>query len=171
MYCWAKIREHLIELIGHHKFLLAFVITMLAIQLLTALVIAPAFADISPDFGGYAAITHIDNKPIQLAEANLPPIGSIDDYMHQSGDGPPASPPSPTYSPRGVTPGYAPQGSPEQELNNVFSNPNARRDLLIGAAVVGGIGIGMWAYHQHEQYEAQRHFRRRFHGRRRPFPY
>jgi hypothetical protein len=170
-----KIWEHLTELISHHRFLFAFVIAMLAVELATALLIVPAFADASPGFGRYGvADTQVGDEPIQLAQAKLPPIGSIDDYMHQSGDGPPTSPASPAYSSRSVpTPGYGyrPQQPLAQEWKNLNSNPNAQRDLLIGAAVVGAIAVGMWAYQQHEQYQARRHFRRRFYGPRPAFPY
>jgi len=160
------------ELIAHHKFLFAFVIAMLAIQLLAGILIAPAFADTSPGSIGYAIAGPTGNEPIQLAQADLPSIGGIDDYMHQSGDGPPAGGSSPGYAPRGApAPGYGPPPSAQQELNNLYSNPNGQRDLLIGAAVVGAIALGMYAYQQHEQYEARRHARRRFYGGRSAFPY
>lgn len=167
-----KTRDYLTELISHHKFLFAFVIAMLAVQLLAAVLIAPAFADTAPGLGSYAAPAQIGDKPIELAQANLPSIGSVDDYMHQSGDGPPSGlgPSSPGYSPRSVPPGYAPQASPAPELNKLSTNPNAQRDLLIGAAVVGAIALGTWAYQQHEQYEAQRRARR-FYRRRPEYPY
>jgi hypothetical protein len=160
------------ELIGHHKFLFTFVIAMIAIQLLAAISIAPAFADTSPALVSYEVTGTTANDPIRLAQANLPSIGGIDDYMHQSGDGPSTGQSSPGYAPRGVPPpGYGPQPSAAQELNSLYSNPNGQRDLLIGAAVVGAIALGMYAYQQHELYQARRHDRRRFYGRRREYPY
>ena len=111
-----KTWDSLTELISHHKFLFAFVIAMLAIQLVGALLISPVFADASPQLDSDATGTETGKEPIQLAQANLPSIGSIDDYMHQEGDGPPTSPssPSPGYS-AGVPPGYGPQAAPAQE--------------------------------------------------------
>ncbi len=47
----------------------------------------PAFADFSPESGTATARTRM-SAPIQLAEAN---VGSVDDYMHQSDDGPSGS--------------------------------------------------------------------------------
>ncbi|HEV2171489.1 MAG TPA: hypothetical protein VGR40_11100, partial [Candidatus Binatus sp.] len=122
--------------VKHHHGLFAFAITILTIQLLAALSIAPAFA------------------------ADLPSgVGSLNDYMNQSGDGPATAPSSPAYSPPSYSPqyvpprGYAPEPSLTQEWNN--TDPNTRRNLLIGAAVVGAVALGVWAYQQHEQYQAR----------------
>lgn len=135
-----------LEKIVNSRVLFALAIAILTIQLLTALLIAPAFAD-----------------PPDLPSG----VGSLNDYMHQSGDGPTA-PSSPSYSPQYAPPrGYAPEPSLAQEWNN--ADPNTRRDLLIGAAVVGAVALGVWAYQQHELYRARRD-RRRFYGRRRGFP-
>jgi hypothetical protein len=147
----------------------ALAIVILSVELVTALLIAPAFADGPPEFAGYSTTQIGRGQPIQLAQADLPRgVGSIDDYMHQSGDGPATaasraySPPS--YSPQYVPPrGYAAEPSLAQEWNN--ADPNTRRDLLIGAAVVGAVALGVWAYQQHEQYQAGR-ARRGFYGRR-----
>ncbi len=157
----------------NHRALFALAIAILTVEFVTALLIAPAFADAPPpQFAGYSTATQIGDRPIQLAQADLPPgIGSLDDYMHQSGDGPATAPSSPAYSPPAYSPqsmppqGYAPEPPLVQEWNN--ANPNTRRDLLIGAAVVGAVALGVWAYQQHELYQA-RHARRRFYGRRAP---
>jgi len=151
--------------IGDHRTLVAFAIAILTIALGTALLIAPAFADVPPpEFAGYSTATQVGgDRPIQLAQSDSSGIGGIDDYMHQSGDGP-AAPSSPAYSPPSYSPprGYAPEPSLAQEWNN--TDPNTRRDLLIGAAVVGAVALGVWAYQQHEQYQARR-YRRGFYGR------
>jgi hypothetical protein len=155
----------------NHRAWFALAIAILTIQLVTALLIAPAFADAPPqEFAGSSAATRIGDQPIQLAQADLPSgIGSLNDYMHQSGDGPPTAPSSPAYSPPGYSPqsmpprSYAPEPSLAQHWNN--TDPNTRRDLLIGAAVVGAVALGMWAYQQHELYQARR-ARQRFYGRR-----
>src|SRR6266851_4307914 len=91
--------------------------------------------------------------PIQLAQANVPPgVGSLNDYMSQQGDGPSRSAvPSQGYSPQAIPPqNYYPQGVPSQEWNNPYVDPNAARSALIGAAVVGAIAVGMWAWQQHQ---------------------
>ena len=129
-------------------------IAMLAITLLTTIVIAPSFADASPSYRN---------------TANLPSIGGIDDYMHQQGDGPSTAPSSPRYSPQSLPPrGYAPQGPPPPEWNSgYYADPNTQRNLLIGAAIVGAVAVGMWAYQQHQLHQAQKRARsRRFYGRR-----
>jgi|SRR5215470_7824707 len=151
--------------IGSHPTLLAFAIAILTIALGTALLIAPAFADVPPaEFAGYSTGNRIGgDRPIQLAQSDSSGIGGIDDYMHQSGDGP-AAPSSPAYSPPSYSPprGYAAEPSLAREWNN--TDPNTRRDLLIGAAVVGAVALGVWAYQQHELYQTRR-ARRRFYGR------
>jgi hypothetical protein len=153
-------------------------IAILAIQFLAILPITPAFAEASPGYGNTATYTQTGDQPIQLAQANLPSIGSVDDYMHQEGDGPSNAPSSPRYSPQSLPPpGYAPQGAPGPQWNNRYSgsdpsqgyygaDPNQQRNLLIGAAVVGAIAVGMWAYRQHEIQQAQKRARRRYYGRR-----
>ena len=137
---------NVLQKVKNHRALLVFAIAILIVELATALLIAPAFA------------------------ADLPSgVGSLDDYMHQSGDGPATAPSSPAYSPPSYSPqyapprAYAPEPSLAEEWNN--SDPNTRRNLLIGAAVVGAVALGLWAYQHHEQYQA-RHARRRFYGRR-----
>lgn len=140
-------------------------VALLAIPLFAVLLIAPAFAQASPGYG--EASGQFDNRPIQLAQANLPPIGGIDDYIHQGGDGPAGAPSSPKYSSLSLPPGYAPQSLPPPKWNNSYdSDPDAQRNLLIGAAVVGAIVVGMWAYQQHELHQADRRARRRYYGRR-----
>jgi hypothetical protein len=154
--------------------------------LMASVAIAPVFADVSPQFGGAAVGSRIDDSHIELAEANLPAVGSVDDYLHQDGDGPSTSAvPSNGYSSRGVPPqnsypqgsqGFYPQGlqnfypqrGPSQEWNYGYADPNAGRNALIGAAVVGALAVGLWAYQQHEMHQAQIQqaqppVRRRFH--------
>jgi hypothetical protein len=129
-------------------------IATFAIALLSTLVIPPAFADSSSGYG---------------RAANLPAIGGIDDYMHQQGDGPSTAPASPRYSPQSLPPpGYAPHSPNPPEWNNgYYADPNTQRNLLIGAAIVGAVAVGMWAYQQHQVHQAQRRARsRRFYGRR-----
>lgn len=134
-----------LQKIKNYRGLLAFAVAILTVQLLTGLLIAPAFA------------------------ADLPRgVGSIDDYMHQSGDGPATAPSWPGYSSPSHSPQYVPPRSyaAEPSLAQVWNNtdPKTRRDLLIGAAVVGAVALGVWAYQQHEQYQGRR-ARRRFYGR------
>jgi len=111
-----------------------------------------------------------------LAQANLPSIGSVDDYMHQDNDGPSAGVPPQAQgygSPQGYGPpqGYAPpQGYGSQEWNNQYADPNAARTALIGAAVVGAVALGMWAYQQHEMHQAQRRARKRLYAERPAYP-
>jgi hypothetical protein len=117
---------------------------------------APAFADLSPDFS--TATTAEANPPIQLAEANLPSgVGSLNDYMSQQGDGPSASAvPPPGYSTQPIPPqNYYPQGVPSQEWNNSYVDPNTQPSALIGAAVVGALAVGLWAWQQHEAQQSQ----------------
>ena len=155
-------------------------------MLIASVAIAPAFADVSPLFGGVVVSAPVDDRDIQLAQANLPAIGGVNDYMHQDGDGPSSSAvPQQGYSPQSVPPqnsypqgpqsyypqgpqGYYPQGIPSQEWNNGYADPNASRNALIGAAVVGALAVGLWAYQQHEIHQAQiqqaqQPVRRRFH--------
>ena len=129
----------------------AVLIAMLTALLGAAVAGTPAFADFSPQSGTAAAST---SAPIQLAEAN---VGSVDDYMHQSDDGPSGSAvPAPGYSPQGAPPqGYYSQPMPPPEWNNSYADPNAARTALIGAAVVGAIAVGMWAWQQHATQQAQ----------------
>jgi hypothetical protein len=147
----------------------AVLIAMLTALLAAAVEITPAFADFSPGFDTTTAITSV-GAPIQLAEAN---IGGVDDYMHQSGDGPSGTAvPAPGYSPQPAPPqGYYPQTLPPQEYGNSYADPNAARSALIGAAVVGALAVGLWAWQQHETQQAQSPApapaRRRFHSHRR----
>jgi hypothetical protein len=150
----------------------AILIAMLTALSAAAVSITPAFADFSPEFGDARA--RVD-APIQLAEAN---VGSVDDYMHQSGDGPsgaavPARGYAP-YQPQAAPPqGYYSQPVPRPEWNNAYADPNAARSALIGAAVVGALAVGLWAWQQHETQQAQQPARsqqptsRRFHSHRR----
>jgi len=142
-------------------------IAMLAILLVAMFLIAPAFAHASPDYGNAANNAQIGDRPIELAQADLPPVGSLNDYMHQEGDGPTTAPSSPRYSPQSLPPpGYTAQSLPPPEWNNRYADPNMQRNLLIGAAVVGAIAVGMWAYQQHQQHQTQRRTRKRLYGRR-----
>jgi hypothetical protein len=140
----------------------------LATLILAAVRGAPAFADVSPEVANHAASANIDDQPVQLAEANLPPVGGVDDYMREGnpdGGGPagsqgyqPQGVPPQGYQPQAVPPqGYYPQGGSPQEY---YADPNAERSALIGAAVVGAVAIGVWAWQQHEALQAQRQARK-----------
>jgi hypothetical protein len=148
--------------------------SVLAMLIALTIPIAPAFANFSPEFGNTASSAEA-NRPIQLAQASDPAgVGSLNDYMHQSNDGPSGAPvPQPGYSPQAIPPrSYYPQGVPSQEWNNPYADPNAARSALIGAAVVGALAVGMWAWQQHQIQQAQRPVqspRRRFHSHRRTF--
>lgn len=111
------------------------------------------FADLSPEFSGSTASLEA-SPPIQLAEANL---GSVDDYMHQDGDGPSTSAVPPQgYSSQPIPPqNYYPQGAPPPEWNNRYVDPNTERSALIGAAVVGALAVGLWAWQQHQLQQSQ----------------
>ena len=136
-------------------------IRAILIAILTALLSAAvastlAFADFSPALDSTTTSAKV-GQPIQLAEAN---IGGIDDYMHQSGDGPSgASVPAPGYAPyqpQAEPPqGYYSQTVPPPEYGNPYADPNAARSALIGAAVVGALAVGLWAWQQHEVRQAQ----------------
>lgn len=111
-----------------------------------------AFANLSPEFSGSTVSAEV-NPPIQLAEANL---GSVDDYMHQDGDGPSTSAvPSQGYSQPIPPQNYYPQSAPPPEWNNRYVDPNTERSALIGAAVVGALAVGLWAWQQHELQQSQ----------------
>lgn len=130
------------------------------------LVDAPAFAEVSPGLGNAAA--SIKDPGIQLAEANPPGIGSVDDYMRQDNDGPSsAGVPPQRYS----MPAPQPQTVPPQEWNYRYADPNGARNALIGAAVVGAVAVGLWALQQHELHQAQRRARRRYYAERPAYPY
>jgi len=124
----------------------------------------PAFADISPQFANNAASASVADQRVQLAEANLPPVGSVDDYM-QEGNPNGGAPSAGGYQPQGVPPqAYQPQGAPPQgyyppQENYGYADPNAERSALIGAAVVGAVAVGVWAWQQHQTLEAQRQAR------------
>jgi hypothetical protein len=150
------------------RFVLAMVMVLTALATSTA----PAFADLSPAYSETPANTNVDT-PIQLAQANLPSgVGSLNDYMHQSGDGPSTSAaPPPAYSPQPIPPQnyYYPQRvPPPQEWNYGYADPNAQRSALIGAAVVGAIAVGLWAWQQHEIQQSQRNVPPRKRHYRRP---
>jgi hypothetical protein len=144
--------------------------------LLFAIVTAPranAFADVSPEFGTSAGAPQADNSHVELAQANLPGVGSLDDYVREGnehGGGPSGSIPPQSYQPQAMPPqGYAPQGLPSQEWNNRYVDPDAERSALVGAAVVGAVAVGMWAWQQHEMRLAQRRARKRFYSHRRAY--
>ena len=143
---------------------------MLAL-LITATVAIPAFADVSPELGSTSAGVQ-DNSPVQLAQANLPALGGVDDYMHQDGDGPSASTPPQgyqQYQPQaGPPPGMYPQG-PQTQWNYGETDPGAERSALIGAAVVGAVAVGLWAWQQHEMHQAQLRARKRYYSHQRAF--
>jgi hypothetical protein len=136
---------------------------------------ATAFAEVSPSFGNAAANAEVDDSRIELAEANLPALGGVDDYMHQDNDGPApgAGVPPQAYQPQPQPmpqPGFSGQGVPPQEWNNYgYADPNAERSALIGAAVVGAVAVGLWAWQQHEMQQAQRRARKRFYPQRRSY--
>jgi hypothetical protein len=143
----------------------ALVLTTLATLILATVRSAPAFADVSPQYVDTAAGASVDDQPVQLAEANLPPVGSVDDYMSEGNPGGPGAgmsqqgyqgvPPQ-GYQQQGIPPqGYYPQGVPPQEYYG-YADPNAERSALIGAAVVGAVAVGMWAWQQHQAAQAQR---------------
>jgi hypothetical protein len=126
-----------------------FVLAMLISLTVCAMSTTPAFADPSPAEA---------SPPIQLAQANIPPgVGSLNDYMSQSGDGPSTSAVPPQgYSTQPIPPqNYYPQGVPSQEWNNQYVDPNTQRSALIGAAVVGALAVGLWAWQQHEAKQSQ----------------
>jgi hypothetical protein len=124
---------------------------------------ASAFADLSPGFSDTTGGAGV-NPPIQLAQAELPSgVGSLNDYMSQSGDGPSTSAvPPQRYSPQPIpSQNYYPQGLPSREWNNGYVDPNTQRSALIGAAVVGAIAVGLWAWQQHEAQQSRRYVRPR----------
>jgi hypothetical protein len=152
---------------GRPGVLLVFLVALLTIPVATALWDTLAFADISPVLAIPPVTAEVDNPRIQMAEAN---VGSVDDYMHQDGDGPPsAGVPSNPYSQQAVRP-PSPQGMPQQEWNYRYADPDAARTALIGAAVVGALAVGMWALQQNELHQAQRHSRRRAYANRPAYP-
>jgi len=147
---------------GYRKVLRALSIAMLATATVTSLLDAPAFADVSP-VGRAGASAKADDSRIELAQANLPPIGSVDDYVREGNDqdgGPTAGAPPQAYQqyqPQAApAQGYYPQGAAPQEFNNSYPDPNADRSALIGAAIVGAVAVGMWAWQQHEIHQAER---------------
>jgi hypothetical protein len=148
------------------------ILSVLALVILMAPSLgASAFAEVSPEFGNATANAEVDDQSIQLAAANLPPVGSVDDYMHQDNDGPAPSAgvPPQAYQPQPMPQqGFSPQGVPSQEWNNYgYADPNAARSALIGAAVVGAVAVGLWAWQQHEAHQAQPRTHKRFHPQRR----
>jgi len=159
---------------AHQEILWKIVRAVVLATLITSVASARAFADVSPILGGAVVGSRIDDSHIQLAQANLPSIGSVDDYLHQDGDGQSSSAVPPQgYSPQAAPQqNFYPQGIPSQEGNYGYTDPNAARNALIGAAVVGAVAVGLWAYQQHEMHQAQiqqaqQPVRRRFHSRHR----
>ena len=65
---------------------------------------------------------------------------------------------------------FLPEGVPPQEWNNRYVDPDVERYALIGAAVVGAVAVGLWAWQQHEMRQAQRRARKRFCAARRANP-
>jgi hypothetical protein len=161
-----------IDQICERQNLCTFVLATLIALIAWAMPITPAFADLSPEFSSTTASAEV-SPPIQLAQADLPPgVGSLNDYMSQSGDGPSTSPVPPQgYSPQPIPPqNYYPQGVPSQEWNNRYVDPNTQRSALIGAAVVGALAVGLWAWQQHELQQSRRYVpARRRHNRRPAF--
>ena len=134
----------------------AVLIAMLTALFGAAIASTYAFADFSPQFDTTTASTRV-SAPLQLAEAN---VGGIDDYMHQSDDGPSGTAvPAPGYAPyqpQAAPPqGYYSQPAPQPEWNNAYADPNAARSALIGAAVVGALAVGLWAWQQHATQQGQ----------------
>jgi hypothetical protein len=154
---------------GRPRVLLVFLVALLTIPVATALRDTLAFADISPVLANPPVSAEVDNPRIQMAEANL---GSVDDYMHQDGDGPPSAgaPPSPYSRQAMPPPSGSPRGVPQQEWDYRYADPDAARTALIGAAVVGALAVGMWALQQNELHQAQRHSRRRAYADRPAYP-
>ena len=152
--------------ISERRNLREFVIATIAL-IVAAAPATPAFAQLSPEFANTVASA----PHVQLAQASVPPgVGSLNDYMHQSGDGPSGTAvPAPGYSPQPAPPlGYYPQTVPRPEYGDPYADPNAARSALIGAAVVGAIALGLWAWQQHEIRQAQQQpAPRRFHSDRR----
>jgi hypothetical protein len=154
------------QICDRQKFCASALATLIALTV-WAMPTARAFADLSPEFSD-STVSAEANPSLQLAEANL---GSVDDYMHQDGDGPSTSAvPSQGYSSQPIPPqNYYPQGAPPPEWNNGYANPDTERSALIGAAVVGALAVGLWAWQQHElqQSQSQRYVppRRRHHRR------
>lgn len=148
--------------------LCTFALAILVTVSVWAMPTVSAFADLSPEFTTSAEA----NAPIQLAQADIPSgVGSLNDYMSQSGDGPSTSAlPPQGYSPQPIPPGnYYPQGVPSREWNNGYVDPNTQRSALIGAAVVGALAVGLWAWQQHEAQQNRRYVPpRRRHNRQRP---
>lgn len=149
--------------------LCTFALAILVTLSVWAMPTACAFAEPSPDFATTSAEA---NAPIQLAQAEVPSgVGSLNDYMSQSGDGPSTSAVPPQgYSPQPIPPGnYYPQGVPSREWNNGYVDPNTQRSALIGAAVVGALAVGLWAWQQHEAQQNRRYVPpRRRHNHQRP---
>jgi hypothetical protein len=101
------------------------------------------------------------------AQANLPPIGSLNDYLRQGNDGPSST----RVPPQPAPPQSAfPQSVPSQEWNYRNADPNSQRNALIGAAVVGALVVGIWALQQHEMHQSETRARKRFYARRERLP-
>ena len=165
-----EIREQRADF-GRRQILRVFMIALLIIPVAAALLDTLAFADISPAVGNPPVSAKANDSRIQMADANS--LGSVDDYMHQDGDGPPsASAPPNAYSPQAMPPPSASyQGVPQQEWNYSYADPDAARAALVGAAVVGALAVGMWAMQQHELHQAQRHARKKAYADRPAYPY
>ena len=126
-----EIRDQRANCGRRHRVLLGFVIALLIIPVATTLLGTLAFADISPELGNPPGSAEAYDQRIQMAEANLPSVGSADDYMHQDGDGPPSAgvPPN-AYSQQAMPPPSAsPQGMPPQEWNYRYDDLLTRRAM------------------------------------------
>lgn len=166
-----KIRERAADH-RHRGILCALVFAMLMVtSMAMAILEAPVFDDVSPTLDPVMARPQINPPRVQLAQADLPKgVGSLSDYMNQSNDGPTtAAVPQPPQSFYPQAPQRFPQGIPSQEWNSLSANPNAARTALIGAAVVGAVAVGLWAWHQHELHQVRGYAPRRFPMRRRAY--
>ena len=159
-----EIREQRAD-IGRRRVLLVFAIALLIAPVAAGLRDTVAFADFSPEVGNPPLSAEVDDQSIRVAEANLPAVGSVDDYMRQDDDGPPSAgvPPNGYSQPAMPPPSASRQGIPQQEWGYRYPDPDAARTALIGAAVVGALAVGMWALQQHELHQAQarQHARKR----------
>jgi hypothetical protein len=149
-----QIRDQVPNRYSQHRRLLAVVLAILIAPMVVALPIAPGFAE--------------------TPSADLPPgVGSLNDYMRQSGDGPSSTGvPPPAYQPyqwQAPPQNNFPQGVPPQE-NYRYADPNSARNALVGAAVVGALVVRIWALQEHEMHQADRRARKRFYAQRRAFP-
>jgi hypothetical protein len=102
------------------------------------------------------------------AQANPPSgVGSLNDYMHQNGDGPSGTGvPPPAYRPQPAPPqSVFPQTVTSQEWNR-YADPDSARNALIGTAVIGALVVGMLALQQQHARQAEPRARKRLHAHR-----